>query len=226
MFCIGNSHMACVLAAAERAGSPLDAVVLKENGKYVTEAVGRQFPFVHPRDLSEELPKIHVDGPVFSFIGGTRHAVMRFRRNPRPYDVYLPSAPDLPIEDGAEIIPVNALRTSLAASMLKHLRALETVIEVGSGPVFHLEPPPPPAVSWWEASDRASQDAPFLRYKLWRLNSEIVRELVERLGGTFIESPTSAKDEDGLLRPELVHNSTHANAAYGALVLEQMRSVA
>jgi hypothetical protein len=37
--------------------------------------------------------------------------------------------------------------------------------------------------------------------------------------------PAAASDEEGMLRPEFCANNSHANAAYGALVLEQMVSL-
>lgn len=221
MFCIGNSHLASVLLAAEEAGVSLHPIVFKESRYF--DGLEHGVESIHPGQLVKSLTGRDLHGPVCSFIGGTTHLSKVFRLSPRPYDVFVADAPHLPVQRGAEIVPVNAVRNTLARSMHAHLEAIETLIDLIDGQVFHFEPPPPPAVAWWESTDQLDEGLPYLRYKLWRLNSEVVRELVERRGGTFVRSPPVASDEDGLLRAEYCANSTHANQAYGALVLEQMR---
>lgn len=230
MLCIGHSHMACVLAAAQETDISVVPVVLKESKHF--EGMGSSLQVVPPERFAQWLSQSPREGPTFSFIGGRRHVHPELRKNPRPYDVFLPAAPNLPIEEGTEIIPINAVQKALAKRITPDLEMLDTLFSHASGPVFHFESPPPPSIGWWESiatergTNREFHPAPFLRYKLWRLNSENVREVVEAKGGTFVEAPAAARDDDDLLRAELVGNSTHANSAYGALVLEQMRAVA
>lgn len=225
MLCVGNSHMACVLAAATRAGVHIEPLVLKET-KYF-DAIDRELEYVEPEQLESRLSKAKIDGPIYSFVGGGRHLATAYRRGPRPYDVYLPAAPDLPIDPEAEIIPVNALRQSLSNYMSEpHLVAIKTLIDIAPGPVFHFASPPPPDLQWFATKERnGKQGWPYLRYKLWLLGSDIIRDFVQSNGGTYIENPPSSRDEAGFLRAEYVANSTHANEAYGELVLEQMESL-
>jgi hypothetical protein len=57
------------------------------------------------------------------------------------------------------------------------------------------------------------------------MNSQVVRDHCGEVGATFVPSPPAAVDEEGFLRAEFVANGTHANAGYGALVLEQLRAL-
>jgi hypothetical protein len=62
-----------------------------------------------------------------------------------------------------------------------------------------------------------------LRYKLWRLHSEILVEFCQLHRITFVSHPRGAVDADGFLREPYYANPMHANAAYGDLVLSQMQ---
>jgi hypothetical protein len=228
--CIGNSHMACVLEAAEQQGVELAAIVFKH---------ARYFDGLKQRPVEahvKEVPAIG-DNPVHSFIGGTRYLSLGLGmlEHPRPYDFVLRSHPDLPIEPATELIPLEAMRRVLEDGIGIHLRLFEGIAKVAKGPVYHYEPPPPPrapsvAVKTGKGRQPAADDAvagqPWLRFKLWRLHSEIVKNHAEGCGAVFVDCPEAAFDGDGFLRPDLILNATHANAAYGALVLEQIRRLA
>jgi hypothetical protein len=67
--------------------------------------------------------------------------------------------------------------------------------------------------------------APF-RYKLWRLHSQIVGEWCDGAAVAFVTSPPASIDEAGFMREPYYGDGAHANAAYGELVLEQMRRLA
>ena len=78
------------------------------------------------------------------------------------------------------------------------------------------------------ASDRGldpekAQLAPAcLRLKLWWLLQRMMRETAERLAVEFWPVSVSAMTEEGYLRPEYwAEDATHANAAYGALMLDE-----
>jgi len=61
-----------------------------------------------------------------------------------------------------------------------------------------------------------------LRLKLWLLLQQMMRETAERLAVEFWPVSASAMTEEGYLRPEYWgEDATHANAAYGALMLDE-----
>jgi len=230
--------MASVLLAAEDAGLAVRPIILKDSIRgYFTE-IDRTRVIVDPsRDLSEDTRRRlrRANGPVFCFIGGIKHMSMGIRRHPQPFDFVLPESPDLPLEQGAEIIPASALREMLRAATQPYLTILQMIAELAPGPVYQFEPPPPVPDSWlWEKirwRQQRGRDEPgelparLVRFKLWRLNTLIMSEFTEELRIRFVPHPPEAVDSEGFLLPDLVSNGTHANQAYGALILDQLTSL-
>ena len=65
--------------------------------------------------------------------------------------------------------------------------------------------------------------APSVRRKLWQVLQTVVAECAARQGAAFIGVPPAACDPDGFLLPHLsAGDATHANAAYGALMLAEL----
>jgi len=64
---------------------------------------------------------------------------------------------------------------------------------------------------------------PLLRLKLWELTQDLLRDAVEGAGGVYVPCPPEARDDRGLLRREFWNEDiTHANKAFGNLMLDQM----
>jgi hypothetical protein len=219
--CIGESHMACVLVAAEEARIALNAIPLKR------KAVTREFLRAGGTPAREDslyenasrgLPKNALRGVVCSFIGGRYPLALGLRRHPRPFDFVLATQPELPVESGTELIPLNAMRQLLSRDRTKRLDLLEQVVRAAAGPVYQFESPPPCR------DDRPANGVAsgYLRYKVWRLHSDVVREHAERIGAHYVPRPDEAVDEEGFLKPQFALTMTHANSAYGAMVLDQI----
>ena len=190
---------------------------------------------------AETTARLRKAGPVFCFINGSHHLSLGLWRHPQPFDLVLPEAPDLPFDPDAEVVPADALREVLSTRLEGQLRTIGEIAEVASGTVYQVEAAPPPTDRWmlegeggqktrtkrrklpeWSEGELAGR---FLRYKLWRLHSQLMREHAEQVGIHFLAHPPEATDEEGFLLDELCRNAAHANTAYGALVLEQMRSL-
>ncbi|MDE1173228.1 MAG: hypothetical protein PW790_06080 [Parvibaculaceae bacterium] len=158
--------------------------------------------------------------------------IMGLARHPRPFDFVLPECPHLPLDEDAEILPLEAVRASLLAITQEYLDLIKLVRDTATGPVFHIEAPPPYAdatrlladIPWmfFGGMQRQISPAPF-RYKLWRLHTQIVRESCRKQGISFIDHPPESVDGNGFLLPAYYLDSMHVNEAYGALVLAQMR---
>lgn len=240
MLCIGHSHMGCVLLAAQAKGSNLPAIILKDQvaGHFNGLAFDKAVLDDSERTLSPATERIveRASGPIFSFVGGPRLEI-GLRRHPQPFDFVLPEQPDLPIDPEAELIPSAALATALKKKKdaYGYYNILDRIAAVAKGPVYQFEWPPPAADEWLvnrvsarQRSGRSGRELPvnrFLRYKLWRLTSQTLREHTAKLGFTFVPHPPAAADEEGFLRIEYVRNASHANPAYGALVLEQLKAL-
>lgn len=70
---------------------------------------------------------------------------------------------------------------------------------------------------------RAGVTPAYIRAKLWRLEMRCIQAYCSTIGAEFIPAPSAAITPDGFLRHEFYDNdATHANAAYGALVKDQL----
>ena len=155
--------------------------------------------------------------------------------HPRPFDFIWPDRPDLPLTTDAEIIPFGAVHAAMLARTQPYLDIMSDVRDAVDGAMFHMESPPTydheelpqddPGFFHFFGRD-AAFSPPWLRYKLWRVHSQIVAGHCRGIGATFIAHPPESVTPEGFLRKALHGSPAHANAAYGALVLAQMKRIA
>jgi hypothetical protein len=140
--------------------------------------------------------------------------------------------PRIACDESRELIPAEAVRAKLIEISSKYLDKVPIIIAASKAPVIHIEPPPPladaalitPQVPWDLFPGQPRQIAPkWLRYKLWRMHSEVIASTCERLGIDYMRVPAEAKDDEGFLMPCYDQDGAHANAAYGTLVLKAIR---
>lgn len=230
LLCIGHSHLACVTRAAAASATPLRAFNFWDlPGAIVNNGTQPRFS----EAISEAL--IRHAGPAFSFVGGGAHVVLGMLVHPRRFDFVLPSEPDLAIDPSAEVLPAIAVRRILESMTDEYLALMGEIRRLVKGPMFHIEPPPPSAdaqrmyadVPWVMFPGRCREISPAaLRYKLWRLHSEILRAWCTGRGVTFVEAPGQTCDAGGFMRDDYYGDGAHANDAYGQLVLAKMRQLA
>lgn len=230
LLCIGHSHLTCVAQAAIETGFSLEALNFWEMPEAIEKTDGRL-------RLSESVKarlRKHA-GPVFSMIGGGTHTVIGTLVHPRRFDFVLPWEPELPLDPAAEILPALAVRGVLETQVAEYLSLMAELRQLCRGPMFQLEPPPPCAngqrmqadTPWDLYPGMCREIAPAnTRYKLWRMHSRIIDDWCRAAGVTFVACPPSAQDADGYLRESYYGDGVHSNAAYGELVLDQMRRVA
>jgi len=230
LVCVGHSHVRCVARAAQARGVPLIAIDLWKQRDPIAG------PDDRPGWLSATLARCG-DGPVFSLIGGAFHHTLGLLVHPRPFDFVLPSAPELPLDD-VEIVPVDGVDAALTALMEPYLKMMEALAQTAPGGVVHLEPPPvyadegrlaldSPALPIYQEYQAAHRhrvkvSSRYLRYKLWRLHSQILMEFCHRHGIEFVPHPPMTADSQGFLEEAYYLEPMHANDAYGDLVLCQM----
>ena len=227
LVCIGHSHTENVAAAAAAAGVAMDVL----NFWHLPS------PFVVEDGLQRLAPAVRARlvAPVFSLVGGAVHQDVGLVAHPRPFDFVWPANPGLPLVQGSEIIPFDAIYMVMLARTQPYLDIIGAVRHAVEGAVFHIESPPTydrealpendPGFYHFFGKD-AAFSPPWLRYKLWRVHSQIVAQHCAAIGVGFIAHPREAVTPDGFLRADLHGTPAHANAAYGALVLAQMRLAA
>jgi hypothetical protein len=229
LFCLGHSHLRCVQAASVETGIAIDARNFWDDN---SDVVG--FP-AKPEFAPALQQRIRgYPGPVFSFIGGGGPIAISLLAHPRRFDVVLPQAPSLPLDPAAEILPVDAVRTILRRKIQPFLDLLLHVRSLAPHRLVHMESPPPcadaqPALAHipWALFPGMTQEISrrHLRYKIWRLHSDLVAGVCAEHGVDYLAHPPQAVDDEGFLRAEFSIDGIHANASYGALQLRQMQEV-
>jgi hypothetical protein len=74
-----------------------------------------------------------------------------------------------------------------------------------------------------EGIDSIRITAPHIRLKLWYVLQDLLAEEAGKVAASFVRVPVETQDEEGFLKPEFsAHDITHANDAYGALMLARV----
>lgn len=225
-FCIGHSHLRCVQQAAAEAGTALQSLNFWDRPDDVVK--GETWTLVPQlQQALREHP-----GSVVSWIGGGAHTVIGLVSHPRRFDFVLPESPDLPLDPRAELVPSGAVRDSLMVQTAPYLQLMGHVRTLARKRMLHMEPPPPcrdnaqidPHIPWPLFPDMLQEVAPpWLRYKMWRLHSRLVREFCAQADIEFVACPEAGVDAEGFLTQDSFFDGIHANSHYGALQLQQMR---
>lgn len=226
LICIGHSHTENIAAAA----AALDVPIACYNFWRYQNILVRTGEAV---DFTPEF-RSQLAAPVFSFVGGAVHHDIGLCAHPRPYDFVWPERPDLPVSEGAELIPYAGIHAAIRARVQQYFDIMAAIRAAVQGPVFHMESPPayanevaPNDPDWVMFHGEGQQIAPaWMRYKLWRVHSAIVAARCAETGITFVPAPAEALDAQGFLARPFHGTVAHANAEYGALVLRQMLSLA
>lgn len=221
---IGHSHSEAIFAAANARG---------------LDVAGYNFwlapqPAVTEAGLHPHLQSVLRQGPVFSAVGGAVYVMVGLVQHPEPFDFVLPERPDLPFIEGARPLPVAAVEDAMLDQLDHYHRILGFMRAGADGPMRHFEAPPPAAdnamvladVPWMFFPNLTREvSPPWLRWKLWRLESALTRAFCAQRDIEFVPCPAVAQDEDGFLRSDYYRDATHANDAYGVLVAEQLAAL-
>ena len=229
---IGNSHVEAVgqryqadLAEGRTPAMPIEVVnVLEPEFRPLLEGGVLNAAVVARLDHPD-------NGLVVSMLGGNDHNVLGLVNHPIPFDFVLPERPDLPLTPGADPIPSRLVRDQLRRRM-EILSYLKVIRDHARQPMIHLESPPPipdedhirrhPRIFRESIAEHGVAPA-VLRYKLWRVHSEIFREACEAADITFLPVPADMQDADGMMIPGAWNpDPTHGNLFYGARLIEQL----
>jgi hypothetical protein len=173
-------------------------------------------------------------------IYGNAHTLFALVKHPRPFDFVLAEQPELPLDPESELIPEAFVEAALRDRMTRTEPLIAGIARHFPVPLFQIESSPPvrsaehvlatrESVFWDVLKLGELGVAPdFLRYKLWRLHSRLVREVCDKHGVTFVAAPSETQDADGFLVEAgcTRGDATHGNAWYGEHVLRQLYAVA
>ncbi|MFS2004296.1 hypothetical protein ACEN9F_11795 [Duganella sp. CT11-25] len=227
ILCIGHSHM----NALRGVGSPdndLDFLYCME------EQADGSVRYRAPGEFAE------VDGGPYArvclFIRASRHIVLGLVNHPGgPFDFHLPEQPQLPLVADATLYPYGLLKAILQRHMRQDFADLAVFhAQFRQRPLYVIEPPAPsprdhvlrhPA-GFAQAIAQHGLAPDRLRYKFWRLHTQLLREYCARSGMRFVPVPPQSVDQDGMLRQQFCRDDpTHGNLLYGKLMIQQLHAL-
>ena len=237
---VGQSHVAAIRAAAKRhreafPDEPRTRVIHTieqafapefvnlNDGDYAAATFGPALRAAIEDQIARHSPR------VASVVGGNVHNVLALMRHPRPYDFLLSDDEGPPLDEDAELIPEALVRATLMAKLAPDFARLRALSE-SARTFFHVESPPPVREEAFISAraevafrDRAMGEViaagPGLRWRMWRLTSQLMRAAVERMGGHYLSAPSLACNSDGFLNLDFAADPTHGNEAYGELLI-------
>jgi hypothetical protein len=186
-------------------------------------------------DALERVARLQPDDVMVISIAGTLHNIIGLLEHDRPFDVFTRGDESMTIPEGRVVVPENALWDMLLGAMpSKKIAKLRGKARCS---VYHLATPPPKEDEAFIMAravhyrDRVVAEAGLnpaaTRLKLWKLEMRALAHLCARWNMLVLPPPAEAQTPKGFLKPEYYANdATHANAAYGELVLQQLERVA
>jgi hypothetical protein len=223
-FIVGNSHTAAIKSVPQRDGIEVHRITRQKDGTVIGDL-----------SVEEIISRIHAapEAIVVSVIGGNQHQ-MFLMEHPQPFDFMEPGNDDF--TEGYELIPYQAVYDHFERGIARGWdgRHMKMLRDATRAPVYHLEVPPPKAD---EAHMRKRIEGHFqndllagkpftkapIRAKFWRVQRAVTKAYCDSIGVTYLPVPEGTKIEGDFLAPAYyAKDATHANAAYGALVLDQI----
>jgi hypothetical protein len=186
-------------------------------------------------DALERAARLQPDDVMVISIAGTLHNVLGLLEHDKPFDVFTRGDESMTLAEGRVVVPENALWDMLKGAMVnKKIVALRNKARCH---VCHLATPPPKEDGGFIMAltaryrDRLVAEAGLnpaaIRLKLWKLEMRVLAHLCAGWTMHLMLPPVEAQTPEGFLKPEYYANdATHANAAYGELVLRQLEVVA
>jgi hypothetical protein len=173
-----------------------------------------------------------------SMVGGNQHQMIGLIQHEIPFDIIEPGGTVHATE--RLLIPYGAMFDTFYEHISegrdgKHMRSLRGAARCR---MVHAAPPPPKeeeadilkkyqTVFWALGIVEKGISPPQLRAKLGRLQVDVLGKICREMGIELIEPPPGTQSNDGFLFPQYhANDATHANAAYGRLVLDQLAAMA
>ncbi|MGJ0507220.1 MAG: hypothetical protein ACR652_08805 [Methylocystis sp.] len=224
---VGQSHTEALAKALRRQGDPGIEVVnvnRKDRKTSLEEKirVGGHIPAPAGFDL------------VVSMIGGNFHNTFGLIENPERFEFIEPGETGFTPTPGRQLISYGLLHHFFSESLTKgYLRNIPLLRDYYGARFLQVSTPPPVEDNdhilnnpggYFSDKVQLGVAPPALRLKLYRLHETVLQAFCRREEIALLPPPPAALTAAGFLdRPFWNNDPTHANAAYGALVLDQIR---
>jgi glycosyltransferase involved in cell wall biosynthesis len=180
---------------------------------------------------------------LLSYGGNQHYADFLFERNP-PFDFLDREEPQLPQDAQTVLVPRRLVKAHFSHSIDELRTIIARLQQAGCRAVAVLGTPPPKAdlSRYWEEIQEAEPfkvmaeaiglslstvklTPPSVMLKLWRALQEVMAEAAAEAGVRFVPAPAESTTTDGFLKEKYHADATHANKAYGRLVLAAATSI-
>ena len=224
---VGNSHTQMIskaLVSRSRASAlPVDIEVcwLLSKGK-------GNFGDTSREDAQAKIAALKASDLLAVSFLGTLHNLIGLFEHPSPYAILDSQNDSGAIPPNAEIIP-HKVMIDLFDQFTEDDLQVRKFAGIATCPVVHFFPPPPKEryakPRKFKVIDGKTVEFRFAsalaRLNLWKLETLAVERYLQRAGVVHYLCPRGSADEQGYLRPEYyASDATHANAAYGELLIE------
>ncbi len=235
---VGDSHTYAIQVALQAGWTPPAGTEITarwfarpKNGKIIGD--------VAFDDVLAECAALGPDDLVVSSAGGNKHAMIGLVQHPVPFDLMDADGASAALAQGVTLIPRAVFRSYFDYEM--HCNDCDRVAALDrAGPqrTLHLAPPPPKddiahILNRPEAHFAASGilergvTPSALRLRIWELQVAVTRDILAADGIGLVPPPPGTRTDAGFLHPDFyAADATHANAAYGVRVLDQIAALA
>jgi hypothetical protein len=177
----------------------------------------------------------HTGNTLVSFIHGNELSGLCLVQHPEPFDFFMPDAPDTKLVPGFRPIPLDVVQRQIDRAISNTVACLAMArVLLPSLRIVHVLPPPPieskaqlmskPEI--FQASIEKFGLTPLsIRVKYYQLMAGLMTKALAPFQIEVIAPPPASKNSQGALKDELVYGATHANEAYGAMVVDQMAAL-
>jgi hypothetical protein len=187
-------------------------------------------------DALERTASLQPDDVMVISIAGALHNGLGLLQHEKPFDLFTRGDETMTLAEGCVVVPENAL-WDMFKVMAEPNKKIAALRDKARCRVYHLATPPPKEDGGFIMArvvryrDRLVAEAGVnpaaTRLKLWKLEMRVLAHLCAEWTMQLLLPPAEAQTTEGFLKPEYYANdATHANAAYGELVLRQLEAVA
>jgi len=228
---VGQSHTEAIISAQRHLESPI-AEIANLNARH------RELKVAEKIKMNGYLPDREGRTLVASMIGGNFHNTFGLIENVIKFDFPVPGEDDFVLANDRHLITFELMKHYFADVMNRgFLRSIKEVRDHYAPVRFvHVCSPPPISDSEHIASHpggvfkdkvRLGVAPSRLRLKFYDLHTSVIADFCENEGIEFLLPPSEAVTDDGfLVKAYWMEDPTHANEAYGLLVLDQLQRIA
>lgn len=238
IYIFGDSHTDALKKALKISDSDLGKVEIKIY-RYSKIKDGRSIGDINEKEILEIVSRLGLDDLVVSAVGGNQHQVVSLIQHPFPYDFYSLETPTLPTDLGKSIVPYNQFFDYFWKGIVNGKEGKRLLDLKSHAPCrfVHLVPPPPKKetshiIKFHETHfaknglPEKGVSAPELRFRVWKLQAEVLRKFSYEHGFELLDPPKETVDQQGfLINSFYANDATHANLEYGRIVLKQLVSL-